>query len=180
MSELNLLPSQAKFQAQRMHIKALVATFLWIFGGFWVIFLVVVLGIFLIFQVILNQLTKNYQKNESQYANLLGSIVINQKVNYQAKIVAKVLSDRFEYGKSMEIVKNMFSNGVVVDSMDIVDIKLFSVTGHLVDGQEMNAVEDKISQINNGEIDQFVSAKLTDVKVSIDNSWTFKVEVKLK
>ena len=180
MSDLILLPSQAKFQAKKMHLKALVTTFLWIFGGFWVVFLVIVLGLFLIFQLILNQLNKTYQENENQYKSLVGSIAVNQKIKYQAKIVAKVLSDRFEYGQSMEMVKNLFSSDVVVEDMEITDVKQFAVTGSLLDGSKMDAVEEIIARINNGEIDNFVSAELIEVDITPDKGWLFKVEIKLK
>lgn len=180
MSELNLLPSQAKFQAQKMHLKAIINGFMWVFGGFWVIFLVIVLGLFLIFKLRLDQLDKTYQKNENQYKTLIGDMAVNQKIKYQAKVVAKVLNDRFEYGKSMELVQNLFPSEVVIENMEIANRKVFNVTGSMVDGKKMDIIEEKVLEINSGNMKQFESAKIVDVKMTNNKGWVFKVEVKLK
>jgi type II secretory pathway component PulF len=180
MSDLNLLPSQAKFQAQKMHLKSLINMFLWIFGGFWVVFLIIVLGIFLICKVTLDQLTKTYEKNETQYKSLVGSMATNQKVKYQAKVVAKVLSDRFEYGDSMEMVKTLFPSQIIIENIEIKEKKQFVLTGSDPNGKNMDLVEDKIADINNESVDGFLSANLTSVNITADKGWVFKVEVQLK
>ena len=107
MNDLNLLPSEAKFQAERMRLKAIINNFLWIFGGVWLLLVVIVFAIGLVLQLNLNRLTNNYKKGLTQYETLIGSMAINQKVKYQAKVVAKVLADRFKYGESMEMVRNL-------------------------------------------------------------------------
>ena len=45
MSDLNLLPSEAKFQAERMHLKKLINNFLWLLGGGWLILVIILLGL---------------------------------------------------------------------------------------------------------------------------------------
>jgi uncharacterized protein YdeI (BOF family) len=179
MSDLNLLPSEAKFQAQKMHLKGLVNNFLWIFGGIWLLLVVVVFGFFLILKMDLDQLTKKYNISLAQYTTLLGGVTVNQKIKYEAKIVAKILSDRFEYGQSMDTIKNLFDEKVSVDSMQIDASKKFTVVGSVNNGQDMDEVETKIAQINSGEIASLVSANLTEVKPS-PLIWKFTMEVSLK
>jgi len=77
MSDLSLLPSQAKFRAKRMRIKAKITNFLWIFSGIWMGLVILVVGIFLILKLVLNQTQKNYQKTVNQYKTLLGDMSIN-------------------------------------------------------------------------------------------------------
>jgi len=179
MSDLNLLPSVAKFQAQKIHLKGLINNFLWIFGGGWLLLIVIVFGFFWIFKINLDQLNQKYNKSLSQYTTLLGGITINQKIKYQAKIVAKVLGERFEYGQSMDTIKNLFSDKVKVENMQIDAIRKFTVTGSVDNGQNMDEVESKIDQINRGQIPALVSANLVSVKPS-SLIWTFVMEVNLK
>ena len=62
MSDLNLLPSEAKFQAEKIKIKGIINNFLWIFGGFWFLLLVGVVAVSLVMQLSLKGLTKEYEK----------------------------------------------------------------------------------------------------------------------
>lgn len=180
MSDLNLLPSQAKFQAERMHLKMVINNFLWVFGGLWVLLLV---GIFL-FKFVLNlnlsSLDKNYKKVLGQYESLMENMSLNQKIKYQAKIVAKVLSDRFEYGNSMELVSGLFSEGIIIENLEVVESKKFQIEGRAVSGENMDEVEDRVTEINSGLVDGVVLAEIKDVVVDSVKGWRFVVEVKLK
>ena len=179
MSDINLLPSQAKFQAKKMALKARINFFLWIFGGVWMIFLIVVLGVFFISQMILNQLNKKYESGLSQYKSLLGSMAITQQVKYQAKLVSKVLGERFEYGSSIEKVKSIFSENVQIKDIKVENQKQFVLTGSVLNGQYVSEIEEKIVEINNGELEGFLRAKLREIGVTA-NGWVFEMEVNLK
>lgn len=180
MSDLNLLPSQAKFQAERVHIKGVINNFLWVFSGLWVLLLI---GVFL-FEFILNLSLKksnsDYQKVLGQYQSLVGNIALNQKVKYQAKVVAKVLSGRFEYGESMKLVKELFSTDIEIENLDIIEPKKFWVTGVILDGKNLVKLERLVDDVNAGLIDGVKKMDLKDVLIDSKGSWKFVLEVGLK
>ncbi len=180
MSDLNLLPSEAKFQAEKIKIKGIINNFLWIFGGFWFLLLVGVVAVSLVMQLSLKGLTKEYEKGQSQYQALAGSMAINQKIKYQAKVVSKVLVDRFEYGRSMEMIKNLFSQNITVTNLEIGEKKVFTVFGTVADGNNLSEVEKKVADINYDLIDGFKSAKIANLSYDPIRNWQFQVEVKLK
>lgn len=177
--DINLLPSQAKFQAKRMALKAKINFFLWILGGIWVVFLIVVLGIFFISQMVLNQLNKKYESGLGQYNSLLGSMAVTQQVKYQAKLVGKILEERFEYGNSIEKVKSIFSENIEINDVKIENQKQFVLSGSVASGQYMDEVEDKVVEINSGELEGFLGAELKMVEIN-QNGWAFEMEVKLR
>lgn len=180
MNDLNLLPSEAKFQAERMRLKAIINNFLWIFGGLWLLLVIVIFAIGLILQLNLNRLNKDYQKGLTQYESLIGSMAINQKIKYQAKVVAKVLADRFKYGESMEMVRDLFSTNITINNLEIREKKKFVVYGSLVDGKNMSEVESVVEDINRGLVEGFKSAKISDLSVDGIKGWLFDMEVNLK
>ena len=174
--DLNLLPSRAKFQAKRTSIKKKIESFLWVFGGVWVLTLVIVLGLFFISQMILGTFEEKYNKGLNAYKTLLGEMVVNQQVKYQAKVVSKVLSERFEYGASIESVRSLFDEGVELNDIDIERNDAFSLSGTIRDGRLMDGIEEKVVMINQGEIDGFERAELNSVGISNDG-WSFTMEV---
>jgi hypothetical protein len=180
MNDLNLLPSEAKFQAERMHLKKIINDFLWIFGGIWLLFLLIIFVVNFILQLFLNKLNSDYQKSLNQYQSLVGSMAINQKVKYQAKIVGKVLTGRFKYGESMEKVKTLFSDNIVIKNLEIQEIKKFMIYGSVKNGEGLSEVESKVADINKDLMDGFKSAKIMDLSVDAVKGWLFNMEVVLK
>jgi hypothetical protein len=178
-NDINLLPSQAKFQAKKVALKAKITSFLWVFGGVWVLLLIIVLGGFFVSQVVLTQVNKKYQSNLTQYKSLLGNMAINQQVKYRAKIVGQVLGERFEYGSSIEKVKSLFSENIKIDDIEIEEKEKFSLKGSVTDGRYVSEVEEKVVAINNGELEEFSKAVLKDIQIA-SGVWVFKMEVTLK
>jgi len=179
-SDLNLLPSQAKFRAKRMRLRAKITNFLWIFVGVWISVVILVMGIFLILNLVASQTNKNYQKDLNQYKVLLGSMSVNQKVKYQAKVVGKVLESRFKYGDVIEQINNLFYIEVNMDNMEIKSKNDFVINGSMVNGENMDSVEETVGEINQGLVDGFESAKLNAVKFDPKFGWSFVVEVMTK
>ncbi|MPM63477.1 hypothetical protein SDC9_110357 [bioreactor metagenome] len=177
---INLLPSQAKFQAKRMILKNKISSFMWIFGGGWVLLLLIVLGGFLISQLVVSQINKKYQTGLDQYKTMLSNMIINQQVKYQAKVVGQVLSERFEYGSSIEKVKSLFSSDLIkVEDVQIEDKKKFIVKGMIINGQQVNEIEQIVTSINNGEIEGFLKSSLKDIRVE-SGVWFFKMGVEIE
>jgi hypothetical protein len=106
-------------------------------------------------------------------------MILNQKIKYQAKIVAKVLSDRFEYGESMKLVSGLFSDKVIINDLDISDKRKFEISGNVIEGESMNEVEDLVEQINAGLVSGIKSAEIKNVSVDVIKGWNFTMEVEL-
>ncbi len=180
MSDLNLLPSSAKFQAERIHLKALVTNFLWVFGGLWLLLVVFVFLFEFVQTLSLKNLDAKHKKVAAAYEALSENMALNQKIKYQAKVVARVLSDRFEYGESMKLVESLFSSNVVIENLGIEESKKFSVSGSVVDGKFLDEVEELVDEINSGLVDSFKSAKIKSLSVDPIKNWQFVMEVELK
>jgi len=179
MNDLNLLPSEAKFQAERMHLKKIINDFLWILSGLWLITVIILLGINLFSQISLNQMQKKYKKTVDQYKNLAQDVVINQNVKNQAKVVAMVLKNRFEYGSSMEKIKNLFSDKVNIESFDLEKVKVYKLKAFVPEGKNIDEVEIKIDDINQRRVDGFESAQLVELGFDKVKGWGFVMEVVL-
>ena len=177
--DINLLPSQAKFQAKQISLRSKISSFLWVFGGGWLLLVIIVLGGFFISQLVVGQVNKKYESVFNQYKTLLNSMVINQQVKYQAKVVGQVLAERFEYGSSIEMVKSLFPGTIKIDDVQIDSKKQFILKGIVNDGRLVSEVEQRVVAINNGELENFSSASLKDIQVK-SGVWTFEMEVKLK
>jgi len=177
---LNLLPSEAKFQAVKIKLLKKIYLFMAIFAGCWVFLLIIIFAWLIVTKTLLTNAEKIYQKSLNEYKTLASNVVLTQKIKYQAKLVGKVLNERFEYGESIKNVNSIFSNNVNIDSFEIKDKNKFILTGILNDGKYMDEVEEKLAKINNGEIERFKSAKLSSIAVGSDNKWTFEMEVDLK
>lgn len=180
IDSLNLLPSEAKFQAAKIKLRKKIYYFMAIFTSVWILTLVIVFLWLMVNKNLLTNSEKKYQKSLNEYKNLANNVVLSQKIKYQAKLVGKVLNQRFNYGESIKNVMGIFSNNVNIDSFEIKNKNKFTLVGTLTDGKFMDEVEDKLEKINNGEMEAFKLAKLSSIEVSPDNRWTFEMEVNLK
>jgi hypothetical protein len=175
---LNLLPSVAKFQAARMKLKKKINLGIGIFLCFWVFFMIIVFSWLGFSNYLLKKAKKDNTLALNQYKSLVTNVVLSKKNKYQAKLVGKVLSERFEYGASIDKITKIFSENVVIENFEIKRKKQFILNGVLVDGLNMIEVEEKVRDINFGLISGFKSAKLNSVAVNADG-WTFEMEVDL-
>jgi hypothetical protein len=180
VSDLNLLPSSAKFQAERIRLKTLVTNFLWIFGGAWLLLVVFVFLFEFVLNLNLKNLNGKYKVVSTQYESLSENMALTQKIKYQAKVVGTVLSNRFEYGESMKLVKGLFSDDVVIENLEIDNEKKFSIEGSVSRGEFLNEVEDMVEMINSGSISGFKAAEINNVSVNNSGGWKFKLGVEIK
>lgn len=184
MMDLNLLPSSAKFQADKIRLKSKIRFFMWIFVGVWFVIVVGVFGFWLVTKIRLDKSKADYQAVFNQYKSLVGNVVLSQKIKYQAKMVGKALGERFEYSTTFRKISNdIFNNdNVIIDNFEIDSdkSKLFNISGSVVKGINMDEVEKKVDEINNGELPDFVAAKLVSVDITKDNIWKFQMEVRLE
>lgn len=175
---LNLLPSMAKFQASKIKLKKQINVGISIFLGFWVL-LVIVIFSWLWFNNYL--LKKEESKNviaTNKYKSLVTNVVLSKKNKYQAKLVGKVLNERFEYGSLIEKINNLFSENITLKNFEIDSKKKFIFDGVLTDGKNINEVEEKVKDINLGLYPDFSSAELKSIAI-VSGGWTFEMEVNL-
>ena len=176
--DLNLLPSVAKFQAAKIKLKKKINVSMAIFLSVWVLFMLVVFVWLGFTNILLNKANKENTLVLNQYKTLVGSVVLSKKNKYQAKIVGKVLSERFEYGVSIDKITKIFSENIILDNFEIKDKKQFVLKGFLDNGSNIIEVEEKVRDINLGLFSDFSSAKLNSLSVE-KNGWTFEMEVNL-
>ena len=174
---LNLLPSVAKFQAAKVNLKKKIGLGM-VFFRFLVLFIIVVFVWLGIDGFLLNKAKKENTLALDRYKTLVTNVVISKKNKYQAKLVGKVLNERFEYGASIEKIKNIFSENITLEDFEIKNKKQFILKYSLNDGSNMNEVEGKIRDINAGFITDFKLVKLDSIDVK-DNGWGFEMEVTL-
>jgi hypothetical protein len=178
--DLNLLPSRAKFQAVKIKLKNNIILFVWIFVFTWVSLLTVVFAIFFVVNFNLSTSQKKYVSQQNQYKGLAEDVSISYQIKYRAKLVGKVLKDRFEYGSTIKKIYEIFSSNISIVSYEIKGPKLFSVSGNVAEGKNMDEVEQKVVEINRGISSYFASAKLTSVVIDTDGGWNFTMEFNLK
>lgn len=176
---LNLLPSQAKFQASRIKLKARIRTFLISLVGVWLLIVLVVVGMWVNGNSRVSSSTKRYNEAVKQYVSLSNNVTLNQRLKYQAKLVGKILNERFLYSMPLRKVSNIFSNAIVIEDSKIRDQNSFVLSGSFVGNKNMDEIENKIHDINSGSLEGFTSAKVTSLTTS-GGLWKFEVEVNTK
>jgi hypothetical protein len=176
--DLNLLPSVAKFQAAKIKLRKTIRLSMSLFLGVWVLFMVVVFVWLGMNNLLLNRAKKENTIALGNYKSLMTNVVLSKKNKYQAKLVGKVLSERFEYGVSINKITKMFSDNVNVENFEIKNKKQFILKGILIRGVNMLEVEEKVRDINLGLLDGFESAKLNSVNI-VAGGWEFEMEVDL-
>ena len=175
---LNLLPSVAKFQAAKIKLKKKINLSMGIFLGGWVLFVIIVFGWLGLNNFLLNKAKKENSSALNQYKSLVSSVVLSKKNKYQAKLVGKVLSERFEYGASIDKITKLFSENIILENFEIKNKKQFILKGFLSDGSKIIEVEEKVRDINLGLFSDFKSAKLNSMSVDA-GGWKFEMEVNL-
>ncbi|HPT66321.1 MAG TPA: hypothetical protein PK257_03375 [Candidatus Woesebacteria bacterium] len=175
---LNLLPSVAKFQASKIRLKKKINLFMAIFLGCWVLSIIIVFVLLGFNNLLLNKAKKENSLVLKQYKSLVSSVVLSKRNKYQAKLVGKVLSERFEYGASIDKIKKLFSEDITLENFEIKNKKQFLLKYSLIDGSKIADVEEKVKDINLGLFSDFKSAKLNSIGVS-SSGWKFEMEVNL-
>ncbi|MBU3935430.1 hypothetical protein KJ909_02030 [Patescibacteria group bacterium] len=178
-SELNLLPSQAKFQAKIINLKKKVTTFLWGVTGFWLLVLGVTFAVWLFFRLNLNREKDNYTKTLAQYKSLSDNAFVSEKLKYRAKLVAKMLDERFEYGESIKKAQSFFSEKIKVEGFELLNVGDFEISGVVAGVEGIDEVEEKIEKIAEGRLEGFAFAKMKSLSFA-NNAWEFNMELKLE
>jgi hypothetical protein len=178
MSDLNLLPSRAKFQANQIRLKRLAAQYMIFLGVIWVVIVLITAVIWVGGQSMLRTAEGKCINSMNQYKEMTEEVVVNQRLKYQAKIVDEVLLNRFEYGETLKRLNSIFPPEVALDDFDLEKTKNISLAGKVIGNTGADVIEQKINEINSKQVTGFLSAKLTSLKLN-NGVWSFTVEVEI-
>lgn len=176
--DLSLLPSQAKFQMDKLKWVKRNRLIIGVICGLWVTGLVVVILLNLLSKWQFDQADKKLTAATKDLAGMADGVVSGQRLKYNAKLVGSVLDQRFEYGKAFKTVTTMFPDGVMLDKFDLQKIGVFSVDGQAT-GENISKVEKIMADINQGGDQRFSNMTLKSLSEK-DDIWSFSAEVKLK
>jgi len=176
--ELNLMPSVAKFQAEKIkfseRIKSMTISLLVV----WVAVLVVVMAVYLFFKFNYSNVNNKYEVLLKDYKKMAEDVIINQELRYKAKLVGQVLDKRFEYSVAFAKMNSLFGEDVVIEEMNLDGNSTVSITAYVLGGDAMDRIEAQIMDINNGLVDGFSNAVLGSIGLD-GNKWSFSMEVDL-
>ena len=178
--DLNLLPSQAKFQAARMKIKAKINKVMVGVLGVWVLGLVVVFSLWFLTKMTLATDEKKYKKAAVDFQGVSDTVLNSEQLKYRAKLVGEILNKRFEYGKAFQTVKTLFPAGISLEDYKLKSQKVFSVSGVIADWRGVDQLEKTMRDVNSGLSESFSSTKLNSLSYDVVEGWNFDMEVEIK
>lgn len=176
---LNLLPSEAKFQATKNRLEKKVRMAMIVMAVVWIVAMIGVYGTSFVFGARLKVEETKRQKTLNDYGALSDSLIVNQTLKYKAKMVGKTLATRFEYGKAFETVNSLFPEGIKLDNFEMDPGGFFKVTGTTIGRENVDKLERLVETINSGGDARFVSIALTSLSVK-SGEWKIGMEVTLK
>lgn len=89
------------------------------------------------------------------------------------------MADRFEYGETIELVSGLFGEEMEIKNFEINGRNNFMITALAKKGEDLNNVEEIVSDINNGYREGFKSATINSIKFDPKNGWLIVIGVKL-
>jgi len=175
---INLLPSQAKFQADKIKLKKTIRHYEMMALGGWLVLLIGALVLFFGSGIILSGSQKKYQQAVNIFQSNTDGIVLNQMLKYRAKALGQVLNDRFEYAASFEKINSIFSEKVKVSEFKLNDKdKSFTVTVIATNKDGVNYIEDRVLEINEDKIEGVKKATINGVTYQVHGEWLIDMEV---
>lgn len=178
---LNLLPSQAKFQVEKIRAVVLSRKILTIFLIIWVILVLGVFGYEIGEKWWLGGLQKQYQIVMSDYLKSTSEIETSQTIKFRAKLLGKVLADRFEYAQAFSAVGDIFGEGIKIKDFELKDRRFFLMSVVASDSESMKLLESRIETINLGADPLIKNIVIKSAGFTKDTAlWLVTLEVYLK
>lgn len=178
--DLNLLPSEAKFQAARLKLKARVNMVMLVVSIIWVLGLVVVFFLWFLTKLTLASDEKKYKKAAADFQGISDTVRNSEQLKYRAKIVGKILNLRFEYGKAFQTIVGLFPPEISLEDYELKSKNVFDVDGVAKDWMGVDQLENTLRNINDGLSESFDSAKLNSLSYNPTKGWIFSMEVIIK
>jgi hypothetical protein len=177
---LNLLPSQAKFQATRMKLQKRFRRYMVIATGLWVLTILVTAIMYIITGISLNSENNKYQQSFNGFKGMSDEIVMSQLIKYRIKVLGEVLKDRFEYSTAFERVMSIFSEKATMSKFEIDLNKNFKIVVKAVGREAVDFVEDRVVEANKGNVEGVKGISMNSVKYNNNGEWLINMEVQLK
>lgn len=179
-SNLNLLPSQAKFQAAKMKLRATLRHYMAIAIVLWIAVMILVGALFFGSGFVLSLQSKKYDQSLASYRGLSQEIILNQLLKYRSKVLGQVLDDRFEYSAAFEKINSIFSEKAKVSGFELNKNKEFVVNVLAADKNGVDFVENKVAEANDGVMEGVQKITIKNVSYVVNGGWAINMEVVLK
>jgi Tfp pilus assembly protein PilN len=176
---LNLLPSSAKFQADRVRWKKRIGRVSLVMAVVYCLVGAILIGWLMMVMKVNKDVTRELKTWESRLATLSTKANTSQQIKYQAKIVAGVMANRFEYSRYLLLMRQIMPSEVLVNKLELVGRSAIKIDGVARDKAGMVAFEKRIDEINRGKLEGFGQAKLTGLGYG-EGKWSFGLEVLIK
>jgi len=178
--DLNLMPSQAKFQVARIRMKEIAKKTTTVIVVVWLSAALLMLMAWFSAKWWLTMENNKFQKEQKAFLSMSDSVVTSQVVKYRAKLLGKILADRFEYYEAFSKIGKLFSEEVTVRDINLKDQSLFKLSLLVSTGKLLDQVEKRIEEINKGTVEGIIQAKILGVSYTrIEKAWIVGLEVKL-
>ena len=126
---LNLLPNQAKFQAQKIHLRRVANKFLIYFVAGVVFLSLVSFSVYYFFDFRRSGQEAKVKKLEAEVKSLSDRAITSWRLKYVAGMVAGALKSRFEYGQAFDLVNSFLPEGIVTDKLELRENNIFFISG---------------------------------------------------
>ncbi|MFA6518661.1 MAG: hypothetical protein WCV93_03395 [Candidatus Shapirobacteria bacterium] len=177
---LNLLPSSAKFQATRVRWKKRIKKISIVMGMVYVVLGLAVTGWLLVSERINKSIKAEMAGLATRLVPLAARADTSQQIKYQAKVVAGVLANRFEYSRYLMLMRQeIMPSGVKIEKSELMERSGIKIEGLAESREIMDAVEKRMQEINSGKLDNFSQAELKSLSYA-NGVWRFSMEVKIK
>ena len=176
---LNLLPSQAKFQALKIKQQMLVNKIMIGVAVVWLFLAIIIFMAKFFADYRLKVVKGQYESVWNNYLGMMDDITIRQQLKYDAKLVGGSLNSRFEYGKSFELIQSLFPEGITLKDYRLKEKGFFEISGTTSGKNNLDTIEKIVEDINTGKDASLAKAKVTSLAVE-NNIWNFSMEVELK
>ena len=178
-ANLNLLPSQAKFQADRMKLQKKLRQYLLVAVVIWVSVGILTLALNLVFNFRLKHEEKKYNQIITTLKSMDQEIALSQLIKYRIKVLGEVLKERFEYSTAFETINGLFSEKASLGKFNMDANKAFEIEVLANDRETLDYIENRVRRINEGEVPEVSKITMKEAVVA-GNSWTVNMEVVLK
>ncbi|MFA6602536.1 MAG: hypothetical protein WCT01_01910 [Candidatus Shapirobacteria bacterium] len=178
-SKINLLPNAAKFKAYRQLMRTLNKKLVEWEIGVGVVALVLIIGVGAGVRIWSGKVEKTLNQWKQEFANLGPGVEASQKIKYQAKIVGRVMDERFEYGQAFGAIGKLFPPEVILEKSDFKNEGSFNVAGIVPTDIGVDQVESIIRDINEGKNEYFTKMELKKMSWNPEG-WQFEATVYLK
>lgn len=176
---LNLLPSEAKFQMTKVRLQKKIRWTMMGLVGLWILSMIIAYGWGFVVESRLKVAESKREKTLADYNSMTDKVMVNQSLKYQAKLVGKALAARFEYGKAFETVNELFPDGIQLNDFEMDPSGFFKVTGSTSGKTNVDKLENLVATVNSGKDDRFKAIRLTSIQLK-NGVWKFVMEVDLK